>query len=72
MTTETLLEEALSHLADYGAKINKVDLDSNTYYQVRNNGIWGFSMDEADMILDGEEIIDLANTYCPIIHVKKV
>ena len=65
MTTETLLEQALSDLADYGAEINKVSLDSNTYYQVRNTGIWGFSEDEADMILDGEEIIDLAEEYCP-------
>ena len=65
MTTETLLEQALSDLADYGAEINKVNLDSNTYYQVRNTGIWGFNQDEADMILDGEEIIDLAKYYCP-------
>ncbi len=65
MTTENLLEQALSDLADYGAEINKVDLDGNTYYQVRNTGIWGFSEDEADMILDGEEIIDLAEEYCP-------
>ena len=65
MNTETLLEQALSDLADYGAEINKVNIDSNTYYQVRNTGIWGFSEDEADMILDGEEIIDLAEEYCP-------
>jgi len=65
MKTENLLEQALSDLADYGAEINKVNLDSNTYYQVRNTGIWGFSEDEADMILDGEEIIDLAEEYCP-------
>lgn len=65
MTTETLLEQALSDLADYGANISKVKLESNTYYQVRNTGIWGFSEDEADMILDGEEIIDLAEEYCP-------
>lgn len=65
-TTETLLEQALSNLADYGALINKVELNSITYYQIRNNGIWGFCEDEADMILDMDEVIELADEYCPV------
>jgi hypothetical protein len=58
------LKKALFNLKEYGADIQKVTIKNTKFYQVRDNGIWGFCSSEPDMILDDDGIIELAETYC--------
>ena len=58
------LKKALSDLKEYGAEIQEVIIKDIKLHQVRDTGIWGFCSSEPDMILDDDEIIELAETYC--------
>ena len=64
MTTSTALELALLSLREYGADITK----NNENYLVVNNGIWGLRDSGGVMVLDGDEIIELAGEYANFIH----
>ena len=57
--TNSNLSLALTALENYGAEIRK---DGDNYI-VENNGIWGLLDDTGAMILDADDIIELAEQY---------
>lgn len=54
------LSYALYALENYGAEITKLE---GQKYMVNNNGIWGLYDSGGAMILDADEIIELAEQY---------
>ena len=56
---QTLVNEALQALKEYGAKIKPYQKK----YIVEDNGIWGFANEEGPMVLSGNDIIELAEQY---------
>jgi hypothetical protein len=56
---QTLVNEALQGLKEYGAKIKPY----RKKYIVEDNGIWGFVNEEGPMVLDGDDIVELAEQY---------
>jgi hypothetical protein len=58
------LKKALSDLKEYGAEIQEVIIKDTKFHQVKDTGIWGFCSSEPDMVLDDDEIIELAEMYC--------
>ena len=54
-----MINEALKALKDYGAEITKY----KDFYIVENNGIWGLYDDGGAMILEEDEVIELAEQY---------
>lgn len=60
-TNETELQNALRRLKEYGAEIENF---KGGLYKVENNGIWGLYNAGGTMLLDEDEIIELADEYC--------
>ena len=58
-----MINEALKALEDYGAEITKY----KDFYIVENNGIWGLYDDGGAMILEEDEVIELAEQYTDFI-----
>jgi hypothetical protein len=51
---------ALYALENYGAEITKLE---GQKYKVNNNGIWGLHESGGVMVLDADDIIELAEQY---------
>lgn len=56
---QVLVNEALQALKQYGAKITPY----RKKYIVEDNGIWGLLNEEDPMIMEGDDIIELAEQY---------
>ena len=62
-----MINEALKALENYGAEIRKY----KDFYIVENNGIWGLIDDSGAMILEEDEVIELAEQYTNFVETKK-